>query len=72
MGKLLDAMKQAIEASGKTRYRIAKESGVSGPQLSRLVNNIRGMDTDTVERLADYLGLEIIVRPKTKATKKGR
>jgi transcriptional regulator with XRE-family HTH domain len=73
MAKLVDAIRRAVEASEKTRYRIAKESGVSAGQLSRLVNGERAMTVDTIERLADYLGLEITIKPmaadKNKTTK---
>lgn len=69
MAKLVDAIRRAVEESGKTRYRIAKESGVSAGQLSRLVNGERGMTVDTIERLADYLGLRISIQPKDKNTK---
>jgi transcriptional regulator with XRE-family HTH domain len=74
MARLTDAIRRAVETSGKTRYRIAKESGVSAGQLSRLVNGERGMTVDTIERLADYLGLRITIEPKTTTTKttKGR
>jgi len=61
MAKLLDAIRSAVESSGKTRYQIAKESGISAGQLSRLINRQRGMTLETVERLATYLGLEIKV-----------
>ncbi|MBX3405063.1 MAG: helix-turn-helix transcriptional regulator [Phycisphaeraceae bacterium] len=71
MAKLTDTIRRAVEASGQTRYRIAKESGVSAGQLSRLVNSERGMTVDTLERLADHLGLRIEVVPKAK-TRKGR
>lgn len=71
MAGLLDEIRRAVEASGKTRYRIAKESGVLAGQLSRLVNGERGMTVDTIERLADYLGLKITIEPKNK-TKKER
>jgi transcriptional regulator with XRE-family HTH domain len=69
MARLVDAIRRAVEASGKTRYRIAKESGVSAGQLSRLVNGERGMTVDTIERLADYLGLQITIEPKVKTRK---
>ena len=64
MAQLLDAIRRAIEASGQSRYRIAKESGVTAGQLSRLVNGERGLSVETLERLATHLGLEIVVRPK--------
>ena len=69
MAKLVDAMRRAVETSGKTRYRIAKESGVSAGQLSRLVSGERGMTVDTIERLAEYLELEIRIAAKNKKTK---
>ncbi len=69
MARLVDAIRLAVEASSKTRYRIAKESGVSAGQLSRLVNGERGMTVDTIERLADYLGLQITIEPKAKTRK---
>lgn len=69
MARLVDAIRRAVEASSKTRYRIAKESGVSAGQLSRLVNGERGMTVDTIERLADYLGLQITIEPKPKTRK---
>ena len=72
MGQLISEIKKAIQASGQTRYRIAKESGVAQSQLSRLMSGERGLSLDAVEQLADYLGLEIIIRPKRRRTKKGR
>ena len=61
MARLLDAIRSAVESSGKTRYQIAKESGISAGQLSRLINRQRGMTLETLERLATYMGLEIKV-----------
>lgn len=61
---MIEQVKQALEASGKTRYRVAKESGISQGQLSRLVSGERGLTVDTLEKLADCLGLEIVIRPK--------
>ena len=64
MGRLLDEIRDAIEASGKTRYRIAQESGIAESVLSRLMSGERGLSIDALETLADYLGLEIVMRPK--------
>ena len=70
MTRILDAICEAIEASDKTRYRIAKDTGISQAHLSRLMSGERGLSIDTLERLADYLGLEIVIRPKRR--RKGR
>lgn len=64
MSQLIEAIKQAVAASGKSRYRIYQESGVLQSQLSRLMSGERGLKVEAIERLADALGLEIIVRPK--------
>lgn len=66
MGNLTDAIRRAIRRSEKTRYRIAKESGVSAGQLSRLASGEQGMRVETIETLAAYLGLEVVLRPKRK------
>ena len=71
MGRLLDEIRDAIEASGKTRYRIAQESGIAQSVLSRLMSGERGLSIEALETLADYLGLEIIMRPK-RHRRKGR
>ena len=54
MGRILDAICDAIEASGKTRYRIAKDSDISQAQLWRLMSGERGLSIDALERLADF------------------
>ena len=71
MSRLLDGIRDAIEASGKTRYRIAQESGIAESVLSRLMSGERGLSIDALETLADYLGLEIVMRPKRRR-RKGR
>ena len=64
MSEIIEEIRKAVKASGKTRYRLSKASGVSEAQLSRLMSRERGLSADNLERLADALGLEIAVRPK--------
>ncbi len=64
MAELLNRIRQAIEARGKTRYRIAQDSGIEQSTLSRLMSTEIDLRVSTVEKLADVLELEIIVRPK--------
>ena len=66
--KLSDEVKQAIDDSGLTRYRIAKDTGIDEAALSKFYNGQRGITTDTLDRLGEYLGLRIVVdrRPKRK------
>ncbi len=72
MARLLDEIRNAIEASGKTRYRIAKESGIAESVLSRLMSGECGLSIDALETLADYLGMEILMRPKRRRQKGNR
>ena len=72
MASVLDQLKDVIKASDKSRYRIAQETGITQGQLSRLMSGKRGMRIETIETLADHLGLEIIVRPKRRQQRKGR
>ena len=71
MAVLLDAIREAVESSGKTRYRIAEDTGIAQSVLSRLMSGERGLSIDVLERLADYLGLEIVMRPK-RSRQKGK
>lgn len=54
--------------------QIARESNTTAGQLSRLMSGERGLGVETAERVAETLGLEIIVRPKQQRTanNKGR
>lgn len=69
MGQLTKAIAAAVKASDQTPYAIAKGAGVARSQLSRMMRGESGMTADTIERLADYLGLRITIEPKGKTTK---
>lgn len=64
MPRLEDSIRDAIKGSGQSQYRIAKETGIAQSRLSRLLSGERGLSADAIERIADYLGLEIVIRPK--------
>ena len=69
MGLLTKAITAAVKSSDQSAYAIAKGSGVARSQLSRMLSGERGLDTDTIERIADYLNLQITIEPKGKITK---
>ena len=54
-----DQLRDAILNSEKTRYKIAQETGLSQAALSRFVNGVSGLSLDSIDRIGDYLGLEI-------------
>jgi len=55
-----DAVKQAIDDSGMSRRRLARQAGVEEGSLSRFCNHHGGLSTITLDRLADVLGLTIV------------
>ena len=70
---LSEQLRQIIRTCGMSRYQIAKRSGVSEAALSRFAAGTRGLTTDSLDRLAEVLGLDLAPkRPKRKGTKKGR
>ncbi len=70
MSAIFDAIRKAIAESGKTRYRLWQETGISQAQLCEFLHGRRGMSVENVETLAPALGLEITVRSAKR--KKGR
>ena len=65
MASINEQLRRAIEQSGKTRYRIAKEAGISQAMLSRFVNGKRELSAAIAEKLCGSLGFELILK-KTK------
>ena len=70
MSEIRRAIREAIEADKRSRYQLAKETGISEPMLCLFMQDKRGMTLDRLERLAKHLNLEITIRPKRR--KKGQ
>ena len=62
-----DAIREAIRGSGLTRYRIAKDSGVSESTLCRFMVGEQDLTTATMDKVADALGVEVVVRRKKRS-----
>ena len=60
-------LREAIIKSKMSRYRIAKESGLTESQLSYFVNDKRSLTLPAAAKLAKVLGLEL--KPKKKREK---
>jgi transcriptional regulator with XRE-family HTH domain len=65
---LTDQLRQAIDDSGLTRYRIAKETGISESALAQFYNGHRGLSMEALNALGEFLQLRIILgrKPETK------
>ena len=69
MSKILDAIRAAIEATEESRYSICQATGIDQGQMSRLIAGKSGLSVEAVEKLADHLSLEIIIRAKRRTQK---
>jgi transcriptional regulator with XRE-family HTH domain len=59
-----DQIRDSVDTSGVSRYRICKEIGISEATMSRFMNGKGGLSMASLDRLAALLGLEIVARPK--------
>jgi transcriptional regulator with XRE-family HTH domain len=64
---IAEQLRRAIERSGKTRYRISMESGISQAVLSRFVNRQRELSLANADALCEALGLRVMLIPKDKS-----
>jgi len=62
--QLSDQIRRAVESSGVSQYRLSKEVRISKTSLSRFMRGERGLTLKALDRLADFLELEIVIRPK--------
>lgn len=56
---MADQLRQAIDESGFSRYRIAQETGINEAALGKFYHGTRGMTQANLERLFAFLGLRI-------------
>lgn len=55
---IIEIIRKHIEMSGKTRYRISKETGVAEAQLCRIMQG-KTCTVETADILLKYFGLTI-------------
>lgn len=70
LNMIIETIRKHIKACGKTRYRIAKDTGVGQDQLCRIMQG-KICTVETADILLEYFGLAITPRkPKSKRGKK--
>ena len=60
--KFSDQIRKAVMESGVTRYAIFKATGIDQGTLSKFVHGQVGLSMDSLDALADMLGLKIVAR----------
>jgi transcriptional regulator with XRE-family HTH domain len=69
--KLSEQIRRAVDASGLSRYRIAKTLNVAESTVSRFMSGKGGLSMEYLDDLADLLDLNLVTgRPRLK--QKGR
>jgi hypothetical protein len=58
---IMENIRRAIEESGKSRYRIFKETGIDQAVLCKIMGG-GTCSMETADKLCEYLGLEL--RPR--------
>ena len=64
MASIYDQLRKAIKEGCKSRYQLWKETDIDQGQLARFMDGISGLSIESMERLIEALGLEIIIRHK--------
>ncbi len=62
--KFSEQIRRAIESCGKTRYRLAKETGIDESLLSRFVRGKSNLSLKLVDKLAQNIGFSVQVPKK--------
>ena len=57
-----EQLRAAILGADVSRYRISKDLGISEAALSRFVNGAMGLSLKSIDKISEYLGLEVTVR----------
>ena len=55
-------LRDAIDASGMSRYRICKEIGLGESTMSHFMHGQCGLQLSTIDRLGKLLGLKIVTK----------
>ncbi|MBU4271580.1 MAG: helix-turn-helix transcriptional regulator, partial [Planctomycetes bacterium] len=57
-----DEIRAAVQNCGKTRYRIAKQTGIDAATLCRFVQGQVGLSMDSLDKLAACIGIRLVVQ----------
>jgi len=63
MAPLMDILRAAAKASSWSQAEICRALGLSRPHVSQFYAGTKGLSVAASEKLAAFLGLEIVARP---------
>jgi hypothetical protein len=59
-GSISDQLRTALTAPGRCPHAVAMSAGVAPSVVSRFVSGARGLNSETIDRLAAVLGLRMV------------
>jgi hypothetical protein len=62
---LSDQLREAVERSGKSRYRISAETGIPQATLSRFIRGLAGLGLENLDKLCQCIGARLVLDPKS-------
>jgi hypothetical protein len=68
---LSQQLRQAIESSGLTLYRVTVDAGLPYATVYRFYHGVRSLSLESADKLADYFGMRL-TRPKRPKPKQNR
>lgn len=57
-------VQEAMWKRGVPQAELARQTGLSEGQISRFLKGERGLSLESIDKLMDALGLEIVIRPR--------
>ena len=72
MVRLTDQLRSAIDASGMSRYAVAKAIDLDQSTLSRFMSGKAGLSIETIDKLGELLGLQLVAVRKHRRVRKDR
>jgi transcriptional regulator with XRE-family HTH domain len=67
MEKFTEALRRSIEDCGLSRYAISRKTGIAESSLSRFLRGERGLSSESIDVLMEFLGME--ARPRRRPNK---
>jgi hypothetical protein len=67
---IIETIRGHIKTSGKTRYRISKDTGIDEAVLCRIIQG-KTCTVETADILLEYFGLKPAAKRKNKVSRKG-
>jgi transcriptional regulator with XRE-family HTH domain len=65
-----EQLRRAIRTGGVSQAELARRTGLTTATISRVASGEREASFETIDKLMDALGLEIVIRPR-RSTRKG-